>query len=127
MKKLFTNFWIVLFVLFTSVSLASCSDEDDEPTLSGNIVGEWVNEGEYVTEYLKFNSDNTGVNTIELSQTGETFNYPFEYAYTYVDAEGQGRCIIRNSTSSYTADGNYTVYFIGNNKMDFGGVMFTRR
>ncbi len=91
--KRFIKYFMFLFVaLATSVSLASCSDDDDEkaPTM-GNIVGTWVSvetttQGSLTitnTITLNFTSNGTGYRkTEEKVSTGAISSNMYTFRYT---------------------------------------------
>lgn len=79
MKKFFST---MLMLLMVSVSMVSCSNDDDEPTNSSkSIVGTWEQINDYGTKIdITFRSNLTG--DIKYYHTnGNTSTEVFEYSY----------------------------------------------
>jgi len=55
MKKL-----LILMAVIMPFFLTSCSDDKDEPTLEQQLIGQWIEIGDFDLTNLKFNSDHTG-------------------------------------------------------------------
>ncbi len=85
MKKIFS---MMLMLLVMSVSMVSCSDDDDEPAApASKIVGTWQQTNSYGTKIaITFNTDETGY-IVYTYATGNDSREVFEYTYDEEDDE----------------------------------------
>lgn len=109
MKKMKNLSKVALFLFFASASLTSCTKDDDGPSTSGNIVGQWefYKEGERVDgkEYLDLYQHSAGCNNDYV-----VFSNTNSFESTNYNAD----CSVDSSTGTYTKIGNtLTTTFAG--------------
>lgn len=132
MLKKMLNCWMVATMLFVTAAMApSCSKEDAEPEKVieevNPLIGTWVEDDSSVPYILTLNQDNSG--SIEFSSATRASIAFYQYfrwsqgvastGVTYVN-------ILTTSGDEILSDGRYEYTVIGN-KMEFGGLRFTRR
>lgn len=74
--KTFKLFCMALMAVLMSAGFAACGDDDEEDTVSSEIVGTWVADS-YTT--ITFNSNGTGYVTETYNGETETYNFTFTY------------------------------------------------
>lgn len=103
MKKFLTNFMLLVILLTTSVTLSSCSkDNDDDAPSVGNVVGTWVTsytetEGSVTYTYtltVNFDSKGTGYRKeVVKASTGAESSDMYTFHYTVAN-QSNGTMIV---------------------------------
>ena len=100
MKKSFSNWVAIAFVLMLCIGLPSCSkDGDKEKEDTTSIVGTWRHD--FSTGYILLVLRSNGSGLLEESDSGE-IDYSHEISYYYDKEQGRYMIVENNGSKTYT-------------------------
>lgn len=137
MKKFLNYFLALAMIIIASVSVASCSKDDDEPKSSGKseLVGTWISSSDGISYTLTLSSNHTGsvkavINSTVRATISATMSEDFNWTVSesssgskYIDLIHTGGDYVLvdegDSSSSW-------IYIVAGNRLSLGNLTFTR-
>lgn len=123
-------FGLLMLVLFATVSVSSCSkdDDNDAPKGQSSLVGVWTSidsDGDYWEMVL--NKDQTGSISLTVS-TRASLTVTERFAWTTSEDSSGNKWldIIHTSGDDILGTGSY-VYIVAGNQLSFGDLVFQKR